>query len=377
MHRRTLLQCLVAPVALAAEFEPWSPCLQHEVGAEKRALVTGVTGMLGSHVAEALLERGYEVYGVVRPRSNMRNVAAFKSRMRVVNGDLADPWRTLRMLEEVSPHFVFHFAAQAFNSLSFGEPQHTLDTNLRTTLNLLEGVRQLKLQSQTTMLLAGSSTVYGATTEDADGPISEDMQMQPVSPYGVSKAATELLGMQYARTHGVRVVIPRFFIHLAPRGVEALALHEFARQIAAIEQGLQEPVLLHGDISTERDITDIVDSAPVVICLAETAPSGTVVNIGSNTSYSIRDLLQEALSMSSARDVIRLELDRSRLRAYDERVVRADISKLRKLTGWEPRPNMRKLIGVLLDYWRREVAFRHGASGPAPSPSSESKKSEL
>merc|ERR1740121_2661007 len=259
-------------------------------------------------------------------------------------GDLTDPFRTLGILREASPDYVFHFAAQALNGMSYNEPATTLNTNVMSTLNILEAVRQLGRQKQARILIAGSSTVYGVSTEDWEGPIPESAPLQPVSPYGVSKVATEALAMQYGRTHGLQVVVPRFFIHLAPRGVEALALHEFARQIALIERGLQEPVIWHGDISTRRDITDIVDSAPVVVCLAENAPSGTVVNVGSNTSYTMRDLLQQAVDLSGVPGGIRLELDQARLRAYDERVVMADISLLKRLTGWRPQPDMPHLI---------------------------------
>lgn len=356
LHRLAIAALLIASGS-ATFFEEGSPCHERR-GEGKRAIVTGITGMLGSHIAEALLDRGYEVYGVVRPRSPLRNIADFSSRVKIIQGELTDSWRCLKLVRDVQPHFIFHFAAQAFNSLSFDDPEYTLSTNVGTTLNLLEAVRQLGLQEQTRFLAAGSSTVYGATTEEWDGPIPEHAPMQPVSPYGVSKAATELLVLQYARTHGIRAVMPRFFIHLAPRGVEALALHEFARQIALIETGAQEPVIWHGDISTQRDITDIVDSAPVVVCLAETAPSGTVVNIGSNMSYTMRDLLEGAVKKSTASSRIRLELDSSRLRAYDERTVLADISKVRSLTGWRPQPDMPHLTDLLLTYWRKEIAFR-------------------
>lgn len=314
--------------------------------------------MLGSHVAEALLKRGYEVYGVIRPRSNVRNIAAFQHDITVATAELTDPWRTLRLIRDISPDYIFHFAAQAFNSLSFDDPQYTLNTNMMSTLNLLEAVRQLGLVNKTKILVAGSSTVYGSSTEQWDGPIPEEAPLQPVSPYGVSKAATELLVLQYVRAHKVQAVVARFFIHLAPRGVEALALHEFARQITLIERGLQEPKLRHGDISTRRDITDIVDSAPVVACLAEVAESGTVVNVGSNISYTMQDLLKRAIDLSKVEGGIELVTDPSRLRLYDERVVMADISKLKSITGWRPMPDMDKLIRLLLDYWRREVAFR-------------------
>merc|ERR1712072_1564377 len=112
-------------------------------------------------------------------------------------------------------------------------------------------------------------------------------------------------------------------------------------------------------ITTRRDITDIVDSAPVIACLAEVAPSGTVVNVGSNISYQMRDLLRLAIDVSGVPGGIKLVTDQSRLRFYDERVVMADISKLKSITGWQPRPNMEHLVRLLLDYWRREVAFRH------------------
>mmetsp|Transcript_60073 Transcript_60073/g.130285 ORF Transcript_60073/g.130285 Transcript_60073/m.130285 type:complete len:372 (-) Transcript_60073:27-1142(-) len=343
-------------LARGTTFEPWSPCPDLR-GDGRRVLITGVTGMLGSHVAEALLLRGYEVWGVVRPRSNMRNIAPFSARLRVVTAELTDPWRTLKIVEEVAPDYIYHFAAQAFNSLSFEEPQSTLNTNIMATLNLLEALRRVGTQ-KTKFLLAGSSTVYGMSTEDWDGPIPETAALQPVSPYGVSKAAAEMLVLQYARSHGLYALVLRFFIHLGPRGVEALALHEFARQIALIERGFQEPVIKHGDISTRRDITEIVDSAPVVICLAEIAPSGTVVNVGSNVSYTMSELLEKAVSLSKSKERIRLELDPARLRVYDERLVMADISRLQNLTGWRPSPDMPSLIGQLLDYWRREVAFR-------------------
>jgi nucleoside-diphosphate-sugar epimerase len=315
--------------------------------------------MLGSHIAEALLLKGYDVHGVVRPRSNARNIAPFRGNITVVIAELTDPWATLKIIREADPDYIFHFAAQAFNALSFDAPEYALSTNIGTTLNVLEAVRQLPgLAKKTRILLAGSSTVYGSSTNNYDGPIPESAAMQPVSPYGVSKAATEQLGLMYAQTHGLGVIVPRFFIHLAPRGVEALALHEFARQIALIERGLQDPVVNHGDISTQRDITDIVDSAPVVICLAETAPSGTVVNIGSNMTYTIKDLLEKAISLSNRKD-IKLNLDKSRIRAYDEKIVLADITRVKSLTGWEPRPDMPHLIRLLLEYWRGEVAFRN------------------
>lgn len=366
-------------------FEAWSPC--HTLhGNGKKALVTGITGMLGSHVAEALLGRGYKVYGVVRPRSNIRNLATFQAKIEILTAELTDPWRVLRLMEQVKPDYIFHFAAQAFNSLSFDQPAETLSTNMMSTLHILEAARQLKMKS-TRVVIAGSSTVYGASTEDWDGPVPEEAAMKPVSPYGVSKAASELLALSYSRAHGLHVIVPRFFIHLAPRGVEALALHDFARQVAMVERGLlSPPVLRHGDLSTRRDITDIVDSAPVVVCLAEVAPSNTVVNLGSNVSYSMQQLLNELVLLSPSWSpenqsgdpfTLRLEMDVSRLRAYDERIVMADISRVQELTGWIPQPDMPRLLRMLLDYWRHETAFRYPEELSSARPRTTEDRSEF
>eukprot|EP00929_Paragymnodinium_shiwhaense_P092996 TRINITY_DN53027_c0_g1_i1.p1 TRINITY_DN53027_c0_g1~~TRINITY_DN53027_c0_g1_i1.p1 ORF type:complete len:379 (-),score=42.86 TRINITY_DN53027_c0_g1_i1:46-1182(-) len=359
------LICVLACLALPAEqtsFEEGSPCKSLN-GRGKKALVTGITGMIGSHLAEALVDYGYEVYGFVRPRSAVRNIAPIIDKVKLVQGELTDPWRTLQTIQDIQPDRIFHFAAQAFNGMSYDDPDYTMDTNLKTTLNLLEAIRRAGLKSKCRIIIAGSSTVYGASTEEVNGPISEDAPMKPVSPYGVSKAATELLAMQYMRTHGIHVVVPRIFIHLAPRGVESLALHEFSRQIAMIERGLQPPVIKHGDISTLRDITDVKDSAPVFLCLSEAAPSGTVVNIGSNMTYSVKQLLEMAISKSTLQDKISLEVDPARLRPYDEKIVVADITKLKALTGWIPQPDMSSLVQDLVTYWRHEIDFRFpGAS---------------
>jgi GDP-mannose 4,6-dehydratase len=343
-------------LAQATVFEKGAPC-EGLSGKGRKAMVTGGTGMLGSHLSEALVDLGFEVYIFVRPRSKLGNIAKILTKVKLITGELTDPWRTLNAVQSVQPDRIFHFAAQAFNSMSFDDPDYTLDTNTKTTLNLLEAVRQAGLQNKTRLVLAGSSTVYGQSTEEIEGPISESAPMKPVSPYGVSKATTELLGQQYSRTHGIHVTIPRIFIHLATRGVESLALHEFSRQIAMIERGLQEPVIKHGEISTQRDITDIKDSAPVFICLPDVTPPGTVVNVGSGMTYTMRDLLELVVSKST-KSGIRLELDKARLRPYDEKIVVADISKLKKLTGWKPQPNMAGLAGELIEYWRQEINSR-------------------
>jgi nucleoside-diphosphate-sugar epimerase len=178
--------------------------------------------------------------------------------------------------------------------------------------------------------------------------------MAPVSPYGVSKASGELLLLQYWRSYGLHVVVGRFFIHLAPRGTSALALHEFARQVARAELELQEPVLLHGTISTLRDITDIRDSGPAVVCMTETAESGTVANVGSGRSFSMEQVLN--MSLKHARVAVTPQLDPARVRPYDEKAVLADMSKFSNLTGFAPVTPLEETARAIVEYWRGEIA---------------------
>lgn len=335
------------------------------LGERPAVLVTGITGMLGSHTAEVLLSRGYEVIGFMRPRAHSRAIANILPRITVATGEMTDPFSVLKVLKKHRPALVFHYAAQAFNGQSYDAPDYTMDVNTKMTLNLLEGLRLANLTGSTKLFVASSSTVYGQQAELVDGPLTEDVPFAPVSPYGVSKAATELLALQYWRAHGLQVVVGRFFIHLAPRGTSALALHDFARQISLIEAGQQEPVLRHGNIGTRRDITDIRDSAPAVVCFAETAAAGEVVNVGSGRTFTMQQVLE--MSLRHARVEIRTELDPSRARPYDEKAVLSNPAKLQRLTGFEVATPLEETARSIVDYWRGEVAAT-AASNPTGSP---------
>jgi nucleoside-diphosphate-sugar epimerase len=203
------------------------------------------------------------------------------------------------------------------------------------------------------VLLAGSSTEYGRTADLWPGPISETAAFDPVSPYGVSKVATELIGRQYFHSFGIPVITARLFIHVGTGATESLALQEFARQVAMIERGLLPPVIRHGNLETARDTTDVRDSAATIIKLAEIGVPGESYNVGSGISTSTSELLKMVVDQSQVK--VRTELEESRLRVYDEKKLVADNSKLRLLTGWVPNPNMNRTIRDILDYWRLTV----------------------
>lgn len=329
-------------------------------GKKARALVTGISGMIGSYVAKELVKSGkYDVVGLVRYRSDLSNLAGALGDIELIYGDITDFVRMRDVVKRVCPHYVFHFAAQAINGVSYDSAQLTLDVNIQGTYNILEAVRAAGLTKVTRILLAGSSTEYGRTADTWDGPIPEKAPMVPVSPYGVSKAAAELLVRQYFEAHGMHTVIARFFIQIATKGTESLGtVHEFSRQIAMIERGLQPPVLQHGTITTKRDVMDMRDSAGVVIRLAEKGAAGEAYNVGSGIAVSTKDILAMAVSLSSRKD-IQLKVDPSRVRVNDEKVRLSNNSKVRALTGWTPNPDLNQTVSDILAYWRRKIIGRY------------------
>ena len=334
--------------------------------------VTGVSGMIGSCVAKALVATGkYDVHGLVRYRSKLSNLSGFLEKLTLHFGDITDSTRMKSVIRELQPSYIYHMAAQAINGVSYDSPELTLNTNVMGTLNILEAVRTEMSSSaadteaaranhrvsKCRLLIAGSSTEYGQTADEWDGPIPENAPMKPVSPYGVSKVATEMLAFQYYRSFKIETIVARFFIQVAAGGTEHLAMQEFARQIAMIERGLQKPILSHGNLQTKRDMTDIGESAAVVVTLAEKGVPGEAYNIGSGEAYKMQDLLD--LMIKQAKVKITPELDVSRLRVYDEKSLVVDNAKLKRVTGWVPNPNIERTIKQVLDYWRREVHERY------------------
>ena len=324
--------------------------------------------MIGSHVARELVAaRCTAVFGLVRPRSNLDTLVGVLNDVTLVTGDLADAHRMLDVLAEVRPQLVFHFAAQAINGISYANADLTVDVNVRGTLNLLEAVRRAGLggfahPAPTRVLLAGSSTEYGRTVDEVDVPVAEHMPLKPVTPYGVSKVATEMLGNQYNASFGIPVVTARFFIQVGVGGTDSLAIHQFCKQIAMAEAGLAPPVVRHGNIATARDMSDMRDSAPTVVALAERGLAGEAYNVATGRAMSIGDLLATAVGF--ARVPIATEVDASRMRVYDERVLLADISKLQRLLGHTPNTDMRATVQEILGYWRARVKQLYVRASP-------------
>lgn len=316
----------------------------------KKALITGITGFVGSHLAEFLLSKDYEVYGTVRPRSSTENIDHIKSRVKLVEIDITDPHSVLKVIGDVKPDYIFHLAAQTFVPSSWNAPMETLNVNIMGTLNILEAAR--KLDTETKIQVACSSEEYGKVC-GGELPIKETNPLRPMSPYGVSKVAADKLAIQYNMSYGLKTVVTRAFNHTGPRRGEAFATSNFAKQIAMIEKGKQEPVIYHGNLDAQRDFSDVRDIVKAYELALQKCQFGDVYNICSEKTTKIRDMLCMLLGFSSAK--ITTKFDKSRARPSDLEILCGDCTKFREQTGWRPSIPFEKTLEDLLNYWREKI----------------------
>jgi len=316
-----------------------------------RVLITGITGFVGSHMAEYCLSRGdVEVFGTVRWRSRMENVEGITGDIELIDTDLRDTVAVRHCLSEVRPDYIFHLAAQSFVPTSWKAPSETVITNIVGQLNIFEAMRELKLPSR--IQIAGSSEEYGMVYED-EVPIKETNPLRPLSPYGVSKVGQDLLGYQYHQSYGLQVIRTRAFNHTGPRRGDVFVTSNFCKQVALIEKGRQEPVLDVGNLEARRDFTDVRDIVKGYWLAIEKGEPGDVYNLGSGTDITIQRLLDMLLELTPAE--IEVRQDPSRMRPSDVMVLLADISKFSGVTGWKPEIPFDKTLEDLLAYWRERV----------------------
>jgi GDP-4-dehydro-6-deoxy-D-mannose reductase len=322
-----------------------------------RALITGITGFAGSHLAEYLLAEHphVEVYGTFRWRSRMDNVEHLYNdkKIQLVEADLRDYSSMHRALEISRPDVIFHLAAQSFVPASWSAPNDTIVTNVTGQTNLFEAIRLLKLDP--VVQIACSSEEYGLVLPD-EVPIKETNPLRPLSPYAVSKVAQDYLGYQYFQSYGLKVVRTRGFNHTGPRRGHVFVTSNFCSQVAAIELGLQEPVIRVGNIEAIRDFTDVRDMVRAYWLAVTRAKPGEVYNIATGKGISIRAMLDLVLSFSQVE--VKVEVDPERLRPSDVEILIGDSSRFRADTGWEPQIPFEQTVRDLLDYWRKRLAPR-------------------
>jgi GDPmannose 4,6-dehydratase len=329
-----------------------------------KALITGMTGMVGSHLADYLLANtDWEIYGVQRWRSAFDNIAHLSDRINrgdrvfVRYGDLNDQTSLSAVLAEVKPDYIFHLAAQSYPQTSFTVPIDTLNTNVLGTARLLESVRLLK--QDPIIHVCASSEVFGLVSSDKL-PIDEECTFHPASPYAISKVGTDLLGRYYAEAYGMTVMTTRMFTHTGPRRGDVFHESTFAKQIAMIEADLIPPVVKVGNLDSLRTYADVRDAVRAYYMLVTVNPiAGEYYNIGGTHTCKVGDTLNTLLSFSVRSD-IKTETDPERLRPIDADLQVPNTAKFTAHTGWKSEIPYEQTMKDLLDYWRARVK-REGA----------------
>jgi GDP-4-dehydro-6-deoxy-D-mannose reductase len=314
-----------------------------------KALITGITGFAGSHLAEYLLAEHpeVEIYGTYRWRSRRENIEHLGGRIHLREADLRDYSSIHALLDEVRPDAIFHLAAQSFVPSSWRAPAETLGTNITGQTYLFEAVRYLGIDP--TIQIACSSEEYGLV-HPHETPIKEDNPLRPLSPYAVSKVAQDFMGYQYFQSYGLKVVRTRAFNHTGPRRGDVFVTSNFAKQVASIEAGLQEPVIRVGNLDAIRDFTDVRDMVRAYWLAVERGRPGEVYNIATGEGIHIHELLDKLIALSDAE--VKIEVDPERLRPSDVEILIGDSTKFRADTGWEPRIPFEQTLLDVLDYWR-------------------------
>jgi GDP-4-dehydro-6-deoxy-D-mannose reductase len=311
------------------------------------ALVTGIAGFCGSHMAELLLKTGQVVVGIEREDAGLGNLEAILDDIDLRRVDVRSPEQVRRVLAEVRPDEIYHLAA--VNKLPpKGGYQALYQVNVLGTINLLEAVYAEGLDC--TVLIAGSSAEYGLVTPD-ENPVCESQPFRPVTHYAVSKVAQDLAGYRYWAAAGLKIIRTRAFNIIGPRQSPDLVGSAFARQVAQIERGLREPVIEVGNLEARRDFVDVRDVAQAYRLLVAQGTPGEVYNVCSGRARSIRSLLEELVSLSTVPG-IEIRQDPTRFQAADVPIQVGDYGRLHRHTGWQPQIAFSNSLQALLDYWR-------------------------
>ena len=314
-----------------------------------RSLITGLTGFVGSHLAELLLAQGDKVFGTARWRSDTSNIDHLEGRVELVECDIRDSASVKNVIFDVHPDEIYHLAAQSFVPTSWRAPSETLETNIIGQVHLLEAVRELATNPR--IQIAGSSEEYGMVY-DNELPITEGNPLRPLSPYAVSKVGQDLLGYQYFMTYGIPVIRTRAFNHTGPRRGAVFVTSNFAKQIADIEKGRQEPVIRVGNLDARRDFSDVRDIVRGYVLALRQGEPGEVYNLCSGRARTVREVLDILLRLSTV--VVKVEPDPARMRPSDVPVLQGDYSKLHARTGWQPQIPFEQTASDLLEYWRAQ-----------------------
>lgn len=333
---------------------------------KKVALITGITGQVGSQMADYLLENTtFDIVGMMRWQESMENMYHLnnrinkKDRITIYYADLNDYSSLTKMLVDTIPDYIFHLAAQSFPKTSFNIPIETLQTNIIGTANLLENIKHLKEKSDFNPVvhICSSSEVYGKVKSEER--INENTKFHGASPYSISKIGTDYLGQFYGEAYNIKTYITRMGTHTGPRRSDVFFESTVAKQIALIEANLQKPVIKVGNITSIRTFQDVRDAVRAYYLLAIESEKGNIpygesFNIAGEEVYKLTEVIDLLIKLSTRNDIT-IETEKDRLRPIDADYQMFDNSKIKTFIKWQPEIGTDKMFNDLLNHWRNEI----------------------
>lgn len=313
-----------------------------------KSLIIGGAGFVGAYMVRYLKnDLGQDVVVTKMPREQVNVDGVDMSEIQVCDLDILDKEAVVALFCKVHPDCIYHLAAQSSVSVSWKNPELTIDVNVKGGVNILEALRELDYKPR--VLFIGSGEEYGHILPD-ETPIKEDNVSRPGNIYAATKACQNMLARIYADAYDLDVMMVRAFNHIGPNQLPLFVVADFCKQVAEIEAGNREPIIKVGNLSARRDFTDVRDVVRAYALLMESGRAGETYNIGSGHAIAIEDLLRCILDNSSVD--IRVEVDPEKLRPVDVPIIEADTTKIYKETGWQPEIPLEQTIRETLDFWR-------------------------
>ncbi|PYS00925.1 MAG: GDP-mannose 4,6-dehydratase [Acidobacteria bacterium] len=320
-----------------------------------KVLITGITGFVGSHLADLCLNKHVNLYGFRRYHlSNLKNIVHIEDKIRWVDCDMMDAKAVTKAIQKVKPDVIFHMASQSFVSPSWDHPSLYMDANYRMTVNLFEACLESRINPR--IHIPGSGEEYGEIYED-ELPITLTTQLRPVNPYAVSKVAQDMIAYVYFRSYGLRVIRTRAFNHEGPRRDRVFGIPWYCYQIAKIEHRLQKPVIKVGYVDDLRNFTHIKDMVRAYWLAVEKCKPGELYLIGSEADshvHTFRECVEMLIEMSKVKN-IRYKIDPQYVRPTQVPRLICDTSAFVKTTGWKPRIDFETILVETLNYWRDQI----------------------
>ncbi len=313
-------------------------------------LITGAGGFVASHLVRYLLSQGEEVIGTIRWNEDLSRLEELK--IKTIPMDLTDLSACIRCIEESEPDFIYHLAAQSFVNDSFANPIATVAINVGGTTNLLEAIRLSGYDP--IIYIASSSEVYGDVLS-SEIPIKETNEFRPANPYAGSKVGVDAMAYVYWKYYGLKVIRTRWFSHVGPGRTMASFENAFARQIALIEVGKQEPIVKVGNLKSIRTIADVRDAVRGMYLAVKYCIPGEVYNIGGDTTKSVGEVLEYLISLSPMKCAIMIEVDPALLRKADVNLQIPSCEKFKQATNWKPEIPYETTMADILNFWRNKV----------------------